>query len=175
VADRLSPILVMVVPTLVLIGILAMIPWIGVPAVVSIFAAAALMTWLAMRSSAVDTAGTQAAIARMNAVGAWDGAVRATMIDETGTRGFLAHHPERIGFFPISSADDLVIARSAISLIEGIPDDEGGQHRLLIVWLEERIQTRTFHAGPDLSPWTGVPTEPSAPLPRATAKIRDEE
>ena len=174
-ADRLTPILAILVPTLVLVGILAMIPWIGVPAVVSIFLGAGLMTWLAMRATAADTTGTTAAIARMNAVGAWDGAVRATMIDEDQTRGLLAHHPDRIGFFPISSADDLVISRSAISLIEGIADHEQGQQRLLIVWIEDRLQTRTFYAGPDLSPWTGVPTEPVAPLPRATAKIRDEE
>jgi len=121
--------------------------------VLAILVSSVSMTWVAMASTGGELTGEDAAIARMKTAGAWDGFARATLID-TGARGFLAHHADRIGFFSITSVDDLVIARSAISLIEAIVDSEVAKHRLMIVWIDERVQTRTFDAGPDLSPWT---------------------
>ncbi len=127
--------------------------WLTLLAVLAILASSGAMTWVAMKATPGHPDGEGAAIARMRAAGTWDGFTRATLLD-TGERGFLAHHADRIGFFPITSADDLVIARSAISLIEAIADHAVAQHRLMIVWIDQRVQTRTFDAGPDLSPWT---------------------
>jgi len=129
------------------------VTWLVLLAVLAILASSGAMTWVAMTSTEGDTSSEDAAIARMKAAGRWAGFVRATLID-TGDRGFLTHHADRIGFFAITSTSDLVIERSAISLIEAIEDHETRQQRLMIVWIDERVQTRSFDAGPDLSPWT---------------------
>ena len=129
-----------------------MATWLALLAVLAILAGSGAMTWVAMKATPGYPDGEDAAIARMKAAGTWAGFVRATLID-TDERGFLAHHADRIGFFSIASEADLVIERSAISLVEAISDHPVGKQRLMIVWIDERVQTRTFDAGPDLSPW----------------------
>lgn len=129
-----------------------MATWLVLLAVLAIFASSGAMTWVAMKATPGYPDGENAAIARMKAAGAWAGFVRATLV-ETGDKGFLAHHAVRIGFFAITSSDDLVIERSAISLVEALEDPETRKPRLMIVWIDERVQTRSFDAGPDLTPW----------------------
>jgi len=126
--------------------------WLTLLAVLAILASSGAMTWVAMKATPGSPDGEDAAMARMKAAGAWAGFVRATLV-ETGDQGFLTHHSARIGFFAITSKEDLVIERSAVSLVEAIADPETGKPRLLIVWIDERVQTRSFDAGLDLTPW----------------------
>jgi len=164
-------------PMVVAIGLIAVSPWVGIPAVAAIVAGAAAMTRFAVSKDATERAAMDAALVRAKAIGEWGGAVSATLIDgDTWTRGFLALHDDRIGFFPLASADDLVIPRPAIISIEAIPHPAHVNQLLRIQWLGERIETRVFAAGSNLSPWTGESSSTElAPLPRATAKIRDEQ
>ena len=172
--DRLATLLVLLVFLVPVLALIIALVGIGIEMgalpVVAIFVSAAVMTWVSEKGQP----DLHAAYARVTAAGPWEGCVRATTVD-TGKRGYLTHSADRIGFFSADDTEDFIIERSAISLIDAIGDHETGQHRLLITWITDRIRTRSFHAGPDLSGFTGEPTPKVEPLPRATAKLRDDE